>query len=94
MFVIELTYKAPMEEIDRLLPEHNAFLDQQYAKGIFLASGRKVPREGGIILATGKKLDVEAAITSDPFYRHDLANYRITEFQVTRKAEELKTIFD
>lgn len=94
MFVIELTYKAPLEEIDRHLPEHNAFLDQQYAKGVFLASGRKMPREGGIILATGKKLDVEAAITQDPFYRHDLANYRITEFQVTRKAEQLKNIFE
>jgi len=54
MFVIELTYKADLKEIDAHMKAHVAFLDKYYAAGNFLVSGRKVPREGGIILAVGK----------------------------------------
>ena len=52
MFIVELTYKAELSEIDALMREHMAFVKKYYAAGVFLASGRKVPREGGIILAT------------------------------------------
>jgi len=48
MFVIELTYKAALPEIDRHMKAHVAFLNQQYAAGRFVVSGRKIPREGGI----------------------------------------------
>ena len=51
MFVLELTYTAPESRVDEFLAEHVAWLDRQYAAGVFLASGRKVPRDGGIILA-------------------------------------------
>jgi len=53
MFVIELTYKAPLKNIDASLPAHMKFVKKYYALGHFLISGRKIPREGGIILAVG-----------------------------------------
>lgn len=54
MFVIELVYKVPLTEIDAHMKAHMAFLNKYYASGHFLVSGRKIPREGGIILATGR----------------------------------------
>ena len=32
---------------------HVAFLKKHYASGHFLVSGRKIPRDGGIIIAAG-----------------------------------------
>ncbi len=34
MFVIVLTYEAPLRDIDRLMPEHMAFLERCYAAGM------------------------------------------------------------
>jgi len=53
MFVIELTYTAPLKDIDASMPAHMKFLKKYYAAGTFLVSGRKIPRDGGIILAVG-----------------------------------------
>jgi uncharacterized protein YciI len=50
MFIVSLTYICNLEEIDKILPEHIQYLKEQYEKGNFIASGRKVPRTGGIIL--------------------------------------------
>ena len=54
MFVIELVYKVPLPEIDAHMAAHVAFLKKYDAAGNFLVSGRKIPRDGGIILAVGK----------------------------------------
>ena len=90
MFIVSLTYHAPLEQIDAYLAEHVAFLKEQYAQGHFLASGRKVPRTGGIILArAASKEALEALLHHDPFYRHDLAGYDIVEFIPSMSSAEL-----
>lgn len=90
MFIISLTYIKSLEEVDALLEEHIAYLKEQYALGNFLASGRKVPRTGGVILARAvSREEVETIITLDPFYRHQVASYEITEFSPTMTVDEL-----
>ncbi|MFF3910689.1 YciI family protein [Streptomyces sp. NPDC001848] len=90
MFVLELTYTAPLEAVDAALPAHVAWLDEQYAAGVFLASGRKVPREGGIILAVGEDREaVEKLTETDPLVVAGLCTYRITEFLATKVAPAL-----
>ncbi|WP_099899366.1 YciI family protein [Streptomyces sp. TLI_171] len=90
MFILELTYTAPLERIDALLPAHLAWLRQHYADGTFLASGRKVPRDGGIILAVAAdRPAVEALAATDPFVPAAVATYRITEFVPTTTGPEL-----
>jgi uncharacterized protein YciI len=90
MFVIELTYKAPLAEIDANMAAHVKFLRKQYAAGHFLVSGRKIPRDGGIILAIAPSLkDVEAIIQDDPFYRRGLADFRIVQFRASQRADDL-----
>ena len=54
MFIIELTYKAALDQIDDHMTEHVKFLKKHYASGNFVVSGRKIPRDGGIILAMGE----------------------------------------
>src|SRR5688572_26546987 len=74
MFVIELTYKVPLARIDARMSAHVAFLKKHYAAGHFLVSGRKIPRDGGIILAMGGSRDqIQAIIEDDPFVRDGLA---------------------
>ncbi|MFG3281796.1 YciI family protein [Streptomyces sp. NPDC048111] len=90
MFVLELTYTAPLDRVDALLGEHVHWLDAQYAAGVFLASGRKRPRDGGVILAVGDDRGaMERLVASDPFRVHGLATYRITEFFATKVAPQL-----
>jgi uncharacterized protein YciI len=90
MFIIELTYKVPLEEIDRHMKEHMKFLNKYYESGNFIVSGRKIPREGGIIIATAtNKKEVEKVIKEDPFYQHDLADYRIIEFNASQKSSNI-----
>ncbi|MFF4343460.1 YciI family protein [Kitasatospora sp. NPDC001540] len=90
MFILELTYTAPLERVDALLPAHIAWLEQHYAAGTFLASGRKVPRDGGIILAVAPdRPTVEALAATDPFVPAGVADYRITEFLATTVAPAL-----
>ena len=91
MFIVSLTYIKPLEEVDALLEEHVAYLKEQYALGHFLASGRKVPRTGGVILARGASRDkIETIITLDPFYRHSVAEYELIEFIPTMSVDELE----
>ena len=91
MFVIELVYKADLGEIDAHMTAHVRFLKKYYASGHFLVSGRKIPRDGGIILAVGKsRQEIEAIVKEDPFHAHGLADFRIIEFRASQKAKDIQ----
>ena len=88
MFVIELIYKAPLSDIDKQMTAHVKFLKKHYAAGNFLVSGRKIPRDGGIIIAAGKsREEVEAIMAGDPFVTRGLADFRIIEFRASQRAD-------
>jgi uncharacterized protein YciI len=90
MFVLELTYTAPVERVDELLEAHVAWLDALYEDGVFIASGRKNPRDGGVILAVGDdRARIEKIAAADPFTVGGVCEYRITEFIATKTAPEL-----
>lgn len=91
MFVIELTYKASLAEIDAHMAAHVVFLKKYYASGNFLVSGRKIPRDGGIIVAVGRnRRFIETIIKEDPFYEHGLADFRIIEFRASQRAGDIQ----
>ena len=93
LFVVSLEYVKPLSTVDRYLKEHKAFLDQQYAAGHFVASGRKVPRTGGVILASvANRADLEKILAADPFAKHRLAEYQVTEFLPTMSSEQFKAV--
>jgi uncharacterized protein YciI len=84
MFLVLLTYERPLAEIDRKMNAHVAFLEECYRAGVFLASGRQVPRRGGVILAVApSREDLERVMQQDPFVSEGLARYEIVEFRTS-----------
>ena len=95
LFVIELTYTAELTAIDAAMGPHVAYLKKYYDAGVFLISGRKVPREGGVILATADSREqVEAIAREDPFHARGLSDFRIVEFRPSQRAEALEKLLD
>ena len=95
MFVIELSYKADLAEIDAHMTAHVKFLRKYYASGNFLVSGRKIPRDGGIILAVGNsRQQIEAIVEEDPFHQRGLADFRIIEFRASQRADDIQKRID
>lgn len=93
MFIINLTYIESLEAVEKHLQEHINFLNHYYAEGLFIASGRKNPRTGGIILMQGKNKEVvQEIIRQDPFYKNKIAQYDIIEFEASKYCPELKNI--
>ena len=96
MFIVTLTYIRPLEELDVLMDAHIAWLKKHYESGLFVASGRQVPRKGGVILArSGDREALEAVLVRDPFVQNGAARTEIMEFvpsMTAPGAEVLKTL--
>lgn len=91
MYVVLLNYTRPLEEVDVHLADHRAYLARHYAAGDFLMSGRRNPRNGGLIIArAASKTALEAMIKEDPFYRAGVAEHEIYEFSATMTAPALE----
>ena len=95
LFVIELLYTAPLAAIDAAMSAHVRFLKQHYADGTFLVSGRKIPRDGGVILAVGEsRAAIEAVMRNDPFCARGLAEVRIIQFRASQRADDIQKRID
>jgi uncharacterized protein YciI len=91
LFVIELVYKVPLTKIDAAMKAHVRFLEQYYASGHFLVSGRKIPRDGGVILAVGQdREEIEGIMREDPFCAKGLAEVRIIQFRPSQRAADIQ----
>lgn len=85
MFVILLHYKKPLADVDRWLTEHRTFLEQGYQHNLFIASGPRNPRTGGVILSQCQDRAVlEDVLAQDPFRVHDIADYEVIEFTAVK----------
>ena len=95
MFIIELTYTASLAKIDAAMAAHVKFLKKHYAAGRFVVSGRKIPRDGGVIVAVGEsREEIEAIMREDPFYTRGLAEFRIIQFRASQRAEYIPQHID
>ncbi|MBA2651535.1 MAG: GTP cyclohydrolase [Tatlockia sp.] len=93
MFIVEMTYKTPISEVDKYLQAHREFLDYHYKQGLLLASGPMKPRTGGIIIAMTKDKDyLESILKQDPYYLAEIADYKIIEFTPVKHCDEIKDL--
>ena len=93
MFVVSLTYKVELSEVEKYMAAHISYLEEQYESGAFLASGRKVPRTGGVIFARAEsREELDAILRVDPFFEAEVADYEITEFVPTKAARGLELL--
>lgn len=91
MFLVILEYTAELREIDAALDAHAGWLQSHYEAGLFLASGRREPRTGGVILARGERTAIEKAIEADPFAQRGLARHALIEWHPSRFGAPLDT---
>lgn len=78
LYLILLTYRVPLSEVDAHLAAHRAYLERHYRAGHFLLSGRREPRSGGVILARADdRATVEAWVAEDPFHQAGVATCEI-----------------
>lgn len=88
MFIAILTYKKPLEDVDRFLQAHREYLAKHYSAGNFIASGPQTPRVGGVIMIKVKsRAVVDSIISQDPFNINGIADYQIVEFTPTMFSE-------
>jgi uncharacterized protein YciI len=93
VFIVTLTYVVDLAKIDAALPAHAAWLDKQYADGVFVLSGRRVPRTGGVIIAVNTtRDDLLRRLADDPFGQLGYAEYAVTECAPSRVAEGLERL--
>ncbi len=91
MFVVTITNVADLNQVDHAADKHRAWLDSHFADGVFVAAGRRVPRSGGVIIASGvDRHELDAIVSEDPFSLAGLARYNVVEFEADRAAPELR----
>ncbi len=77
-YILSPRYTAPLERVDELVEAHVAWLRANHATGRILGWGRKVPREGGVILAVcDDRAEAEALAASDPFVTGGVAETEV-----------------
>jgi uncharacterized protein YciI len=94
MYIVILTYKKPIEEIERLTVPHRAFLDTLYEQNVLLISGPQVPRTGGVLVArAGRTADeLMNILKADPFYTEGIADYQVIEFNPVKHHAAIKDL--
>lgn len=95
MFIIENKYLVSQEEIDRLVPEHRAYMAKFFHAGLFIAMGPKVPRDGGIIISAIKnKSELMKLLDKEPLVKHEFVSYRLIEFKPTVVSDKLNFLME
>ena len=95
MFIFNLTYIKPILEVEKMLPAHISYLEENYNAKKFICSGRKNPRTGGIILCNcATKQEAEQIMEKDPFFKENIAQYEIIEFMPSKSLEEFKALME
>lgn len=82
MYIVSLTYHRPIDEVEMHLEAHISWLKRYFQDGSFIASGRKKPRTGGVILVKDmERTQLEAILAEDPF--NVIAHYEVTNVALT-----------
>jgi uncharacterized protein YciI len=95
MFVIVLSYKTTLEEVDKYLPGHMLYLKKNQQNGHFICSGPRNPRTGGVILCRAENEEtVRNIVREDPFITNGVADYELINFRSVECAEGFETLLD
>lgn len=93
IFVCLVHYLKSFEEVSVLLQEHRAYLKKGYENGVLLASGPRIPKDGGVIIGLfHSKTEAEQFSKSDPYVINNLARYEIFEFEPVLHSDVLSGI--
>jgi len=90
LFLITIEYKVELARVEPYFEPHIAFVKRYVESGNFLLTGKKIPRTGGVILAkVESREELMMLLKEDPFMKFDLAEFEITEIQLSQVSPEL-----
>jgi uncharacterized protein YciI len=93
MFIVQLTYKVALNEVEKYQQAHREFLAYYYKLGLILASGPMNPRKGGIIIAlTQDREYLESILCKDPYHLAEITDYSLIEFTPVNHRDEIKAL--
>lgn len=93
MFLLLARYLKPIEEVDRLLEEHKAWIGRHSDR--ILLTAREEPLIGGLILARGGSVDeMWEMIREDPFHAAGVSEYEVREYRPARTAPGLEGLLE
>lgn len=81
MFIVTVTYTAPLSEVDQWRPAHGDWLNHLIAQRLLLAAGRRVPLVGGIYFAAEMAAEeLDRLLATDPYIINKVATHSVVEF--------------
>ena len=87
MFLLLGRYLKPVDEVEVHLDAHRAWVREHAEAGRFIAAGREVPLQGGLLVAVGVTRDeVDAMIAAAPYVTEGVAQYDVREYDVVLAA--------
>ncbi len=91
LFIVNLDYLVPFDQVEPHLDAHMDWIQDCVSDGTLLVAGAKVPRTGGVIVATSPSLEeLEGKLNQDPFVIHNVAKITVTEFRPNTRIDALK----
>lgn len=91
-----LRYRKPIEEVQKHVDAHRAYLQGLKQEGLLIAGGPLVPRTGGAILLRVPDDETQATLDSirdnDPYTRSGVAQYEIWPWNPVIGTENLDRI--
>ncbi|MFI6490067.1 YciI family protein [Streptomyces sp. NPDC050564] len=94
MFLVTVTYTAPLDEVDRWRPAHGDWLSDLISRRLLLVAGRQVPLVGGVYLAPRMPAEeLDHLLATDPYVLNGVATHAVVEFTpllVATGLEDLK----
>ncbi|MEV0416266.1 YciI family protein [Streptomyces sp. NPDC050448] len=80
MFVVTVTYTAPLEHVDPWRPAHGDWLNHLMSRRLLLMAGRQVPLVGGVYLVPRMPADeLDRLLATDPYVVHGVARHTVVE---------------
>ena len=85
MILAVSTYLRPLEEVNQVRSDHQAFLAALDGRGLLVMAGRQNPPVGAVIVLRGQDADeAQALLSDDPYVERGLAAYSVTPFAAAR----------
>ncbi|MEP3049523.1 MAG: YciI family protein [Roseibium sp.] len=91
MFVVTLKFSDNKTEAGAHMAGHKDWIQQGFAKGLFLMVGSLQPNQGGGILAHNtSREDLEAFVQEDPFVSENVVTAEVMEITPARVDNRLE----
>lgn len=85
--VLSLTYTQPLDVVDKVRPDHAAWIADEIEAGRLILAGRNEHATGGVLISGDISVEeVDALIAADPYTKAGVAEYARTGFNVSFKA--------